>query len=67
MSELQKSFVVAGQGCVFGPGEVLRIPLILGPDVTFVTDEEVEATTTLTNTALRSAVGPLSSSPDQSR
>ena len=50
MSELQKAFAVAGQGCVFGPGEVLRIPLILGPDVTFVTDEELEATTTLTNT-----------------
>jgi hypothetical protein len=51
MSELHKSFVVAGQGCVFGPGEVLRIPLVLGPDATFMTDEQVGATTTLTNTA----------------
>ena len=50
MRELKESFVVAGQGCVFGPGEVLRTPLVLGPDVTFVTDEQVEATTTLTNT-----------------
>jgi hypothetical protein len=53
MSELQKRFVVAGQGCVFVPGQVSRIPLCPGPNATFATDEQVQATTTLTNSESR--------------
>jgi hypothetical protein len=50
MSNLLKSFVVAGQGCIFWPEKVLRIPLVQEHDATFVPGEQVEATTTLTNT-----------------